>query len=67
MARHIEKRMQSEHSVRNMSMWDVKENEKARMVSTFSAGKEMLTVVLCVSAASGNACVVLAAVLLFSE
>lgn len=75
MARHIEKRMQSEHSVRNMSMQAVKENEKAGMVSTISAEKKCFNlqtqkdriVVRCVFAASGNACVVLTAGLLFSE
>lgn len=39
MAWHIEKRMQSVHSVRNVSMQTVKANEKADMVSTFSAEK----------------------------
>lgn len=41
MAWHIEKRMQSEHSVRNMSIQTVKANEKAGMVSTFSAEKNV--------------------------
>lgn len=37
MAWHIERRMQSEHSVRNVSSQTVKANEKAGMVSTLSA------------------------------
>lgn len=41
MAWHIEKRMQSEHSVNNMSIQTVKANEKAGMVSTFSAEKNV--------------------------
>lgn len=42
MAWHIERRMQSEHSLRNVSTQTVKANEKAGMVSTFSAEqKEM--------------------------